>query len=51
LLICCVDEKHLEHCGQCQEFVCAKLEAFANDGHQHHKEAVERLKQIAKSLG
>ena len=50
LLICCVFVKLLEHCGQCDEFVCAKLEAFANDGQAHHLEAVEHLKQIAKSL-
>jgi hypothetical protein len=50
LLHCCVDEKHLEHCGQCSEFVCERLEAFANDGQTHHKEAVEHLKQMAKSL-
>jgi hypothetical protein len=49
LLHCCVDEKHLEHCAQCDEFVCEKLSAFANDGHQHHKDAVERLKRIADS--
>lgn len=47
LLICCVDEKHLEHCAQCDEFVCEKLQAFATDGHAHHREAVERLKRIA----
>lgn len=50
LLICCVDERGLEHCAQCDEFVCEKLEAFASDGQQSHKEAVERLKQVAKSL-
>jgi hypothetical protein len=49
LLTCCVDEKHLEHCAQCAEFVCEKLEAFANDGQAHHRDAVERLKRIAKS--
>lgn len=49
ILICCVDEKGLEHCAQCEEFVCARLEAFANDGSPRHKEAVERLRQIAKS--
>ncbi|MFO7742264.1 MAG: DUF3795 domain-containing protein [Anaerolineae bacterium] len=49
LLHCCVDESHLQHCAQCDEFVCEKLEAFANDGQAHHREAVEHLKQIAKS--
>jgi hypothetical protein len=50
LLICCVDEQHLEHCAQCEEFLCEKLEAFANDGQAHHKAAVERLKRIANTM-
>jgi hypothetical protein len=49
LLTCCVDEKHLEHCAQCDEFVCEKLEAFATDGQTRHREAVERLRKIAES--
>jgi len=44
ILKCCVDEKHLQHCDQCPKFVCERLERFANDGHKHHKEAVEYLK-------
>mgnify|MGYP001078066535 CR=1 FL=1 len=47
LLGCCVDEKHLEHCAQCDEFVCTNLEAFAHDGQAHHAEAIERLKRKA----
>jgi hypothetical protein len=50
LLICCVDKKHLEHCARCDEFVCAKLQAFASDGLQRRRDAVERLKRIAHSL-
>jgi len=49
LLQCCVDEKHLEHCAQCAQFVCQKLEAFATDGQARHREAVERLKRLVKS--
>jgi hypothetical protein len=46
ILLCCVDEKHQQHCGQCLELMsCDKLESFASDGHAHHKEAVERLRQ------
>lgn len=47
ILLCCVDERHLEHCGQCEGFVCETLEAFANDGQAQHGEAVERLRRIA----
>jgi len=46
IMLCCVDEKHKQHCGQCAELMsCDKLEAFASDEHEHHKEAVERLRQ------
>ncbi|MEF9864472.1 MAG: DUF3795 domain-containing protein [Christensenellaceae bacterium] len=27
----CVEEKKIEHCGQCNAFACKKLVAFAND--------------------
>jgi hypothetical protein len=47
LLICCVDERHLQHCAQCDEFICEKVEAFANDEHERHREAVETLKRLA----
>lgn len=46
ILACCVDEKHLENCGQCPEFMCELIDNFANDGFEHHKKAVERLKHI-----
>jgi len=46
LLRCCVDERGLEHCGQCAElFICERLDAFASGGSPHHKEAVEYLRQ------
>ncbi len=47
LLICCVDDRGLEHCAQCEDFICEKLESFADESHRH-KEAVERLKRIAR---
>lgn len=46
MLLCCVDDKHQQHCGQCAELMrCDKLEAFTGDGHAHHKQAVDRLRQ------
>lgn len=46
ILLCCVDEKHQQHCGECQELMsCDKLEAFASGGDTHHKEAVDRLRE------
>jgi hypothetical protein len=45
IMLCCVDEKHKQHCGQCAELMsCDKLEAFAKDDHAHHREAVHRLR-------
>jgi len=49
LLKCCVDERGLDHCAQCEDFVCDRLASFADDGQTHHTEAVERLRQIAGS--
>ena len=46
IMLCCVDEKHMEHCGQCSELLsCEKLEAFASDGHEHHTNAVNNLRK------
>ena len=46
IMVCCVDGKGQQHCGQCSELMsCDKLEAFANDEHAHHREAVRRLHQ------
>jgi hypothetical protein len=49
LLTCCADERGLEHCAQCEDFACEKVEPFAHDGQAHHREAVERLRQITAS--
>jgi uncharacterized protein DUF3795 len=46
VMLCCVDEKHHQHCGQCEALMrCDKLEAFAGDGQAHHKDAVDRLRR------
>lgn len=46
ILLCCVDDKHQQHCGACAELMsCEKLEAFASDEHGHHREAVMRLRE------
>ena len=49
ILLCCVDERHLEHCAQCKDFLCETLEAFTNDGQTQHEQAVEHLRRIAGS--
>jgi hypothetical protein len=51
ILVCCVDERDQQHCGQCAELMsCEKLAAFASDEHAHHKEAVMRLRKTFGSL-
>ena len=47
ILLCCVDEKGLEHCAQCADFSCEQVTEFENDGHGQHREAVARLRRIA----
>ena len=52
MLLCCVDDKHLAHCGQCNELsTCPHIDAFANQDPNRHGGAVERLKQIAREAG
>jgi hypothetical protein len=46
IMLCCVDEKHKQHCGQCPELLtCEKLERFASDGPEHHTNAVNSLRE------
>ena len=51
MMLCCFDKKYLENCSQCDEFMCEKIEKFANDGFKHHQEGVERLKKIVTDRG
>lgn len=46
----CAMEKGLDYCFECLDFICDKLEKFANDGLEHHKRTVENLKMM-KRLG
>ena len=51
ILLCCVDERDQQHCGQCAELMsCEKLDVFAGDEHGHHGEAVARLRRRFGSL-
>jgi hypothetical protein len=44
----CIKEKGYKYCFECQAFPCEKLEAFASDGHAHHKQTIENLKRMKK---
>lgn len=45
LLQCCVDERGLEYCYECEEFICHKLEKWAAD-YPHHRRALDWLKEM-----
>ena len=42
----CAEAKGHRYCFECDEFPCAKLEAFASDGYEHHRLAVENMKRM-----
>lgn len=42
---CCIDEKGLEHCGECAHFICELLDDWRLDG-EHHVSAIENLRNI-----
>lgn len=47
MLLCCVDERHLTHCGECAEFDCQKLVDFASQSVSHSR-AVDHLRELAE---
>jgi hypothetical protein len=42
----CAEAKGDTYCFECDEFPCAKLEAFAADGYAHHRLAVENMRRM-----
>jgi hypothetical protein len=44
---CCIDERHLSFCSDCDEFPCPKLEAWGQNA-GHHAKALERLRTMRK---
>lgn len=44
----CAEAKGLRYCFQCDEFPCKKIQAFAEDGYDHHRIAVENMKEMKK---
>lgn len=45
ILVCCVDNKKLQHCNQCPEFACEGLVEWAGLREQH-KNGLEYLKRM-----
>ncbi len=47
ILKCCVDEKGLDFCYECEEFPCERLKKWAEES-KDYKEALNRLKVMRK---
>ncbi|MBN1500082.1 MAG: DUF3795 domain-containing protein [Spirochaetes bacterium] len=45
----CAIMKNIEHCGDCDEFPCSPLKAFAKDGSPHHEGLIEDLEKLKKA--
>jgi hypothetical protein len=42
----CARQRGHTYCFECSDFPCDKLQAFASDGYEHHRLAVEHLKRM-----
>jgi len=42
----CARRKEVQHCFECGDFPCEKIEAFSSDGHAHHRRTVENMKRM-----
>jgi hypothetical protein len=42
----CAKAKGHRYCLECGDFPCDKLSAFASDGYEHHRPAVENMKEM-----
>jgi hypothetical protein len=45
----CAEERGLLHCGLCPDLPCQRLLAFRDDGHPHHLDILEALRELATS--
>ena len=48
LLICCVDNKNLNSCHQCSDFICKKLKEWGNKA-EKYAEGIERLRDLKRT--
>jgi len=44
----CAVSKNLAHCGECEQFPCERITAFAQDGKPHHAEILDNFKLLAE---
>lgn len=47
-MMLCAKERGLGHCFECGDFPCDKVEAFASDGADHHRRAVENARRMGE---
>lgn len=47
ILRCCVDDKGLEYCYECDEFPCQKLTQWSKSS-ERYKEALDRLRRMGQ---
>jgi len=43
---CCIKEKKLSNCSECDDFPCEHNTEFENDKYQHHRKAIARLRKM-----
>jgi hypothetical protein len=48
ILKCCVDDKGLDNCSQCEEFPCEKLVEWSKEN-PHYGKALDNLKQMKEN--
>ena len=48
---CCIGQRHLDNCGQCEGFPCDHITRFETDGYKHHAQAVKRLREMRATEG
>jgi hypothetical protein len=44
--VCCIKQKKLSDCSECDQFPCEHIKAFENDKWPHHRKAVAGLRKI-----
>lgn len=51
LLLCCIDKKNKEFCGECDDFPCDKIIEWAkgDEGYQEAMAKMQKMKQIDKA--
>jgi len=49
-MMLCAREQRVQHCFQCEDFPCTKVNEFSSDGTPHHNRTVENSKRM-KEIG